>query len=408
MKRNLFESTFIDSGYPNVEFGDNVVGSSTPSKDRINPALLKDISSAAESVGITVTITTAVTGHKKGSRHDSGDAVDIAMINRKGFSGGETQAKKIGIYDNINNFVDELVKMGYIKNKESGNQKSVLTFGFPGHDNHIHISNKSGLSNTGLAGQLGFKNYSGKAANNINLIISKLKKQGITNPIVQIAILSTIGKESGFIPQNEIGYCETSDSRLNSIFGKRAAKCAPYKCNDEQFFDCVYGKDSGTSLGNTEPGDGFKYRGRGFNQITGRANYIKYGYENNPEALNSVEGAADAAIKFLTKGKGVTLNNKFKSIDEAIKYFVDINAGGSASGDAYNKAKKVASNFTLDGSGVPVSGEFSSDGDAQTIANPTSLPDIFKTLMDYTKDMNLEPSIKEEVSRIKDIMKKIL
>jgi hypothetical protein len=32
--------------------------------------------------------------------------------------------------------------MGYIKNKEgSSNPKSVLTFGFEGHDNHVHVSN---------------------------------------------------------------------------------------------------------------------------------------------------------------------------------------------------------------------------------------------------------------------------
>ena len=64
------------------------------------------------------------------------------MVNGKGF-GSMSDAKKNGIYDDINKFVDELVKMGYKKNTESGNDKAVLTFGFPNHDNHVHVSRVS-------------------------------------------------------------------------------------------------------------------------------------------------------------------------------------------------------------------------------------------------------------------------
>lgn len=140
MKQPINEFKLKDSGYKNVTFGDKIVGNSTPSTDKTNPDLLKDVSAAAQKSGINVTITTAKTGHSPKGRHKDDDAIDIAIVNGKGFSGGKNDAINKGIYDDIMSFVGALESMGYKKNVESGNEKSVLTFGFPGHDNHIHIS----------------------------------------------------------------------------------------------------------------------------------------------------------------------------------------------------------------------------------------------------------------------------
>lgn len=122
--------------YDNVNFKDNVVGNSTPSRDNINTALLQDVQTAAKVAGVKVDITTAVSGHKPGSRHESGNAVDIAIINDKAVS----LANRI----DADKLVDALVKMGYQKNVEVGYSKAVLTFGFKGHDDHVHVSNKDG------------------------------------------------------------------------------------------------------------------------------------------------------------------------------------------------------------------------------------------------------------------------
>jgi hypothetical protein len=130
--------------YDNVDFKDNVVGKSTPSKDNINTALLQDIQTAAKSAGLKVDITTAVSGHDTGTRHESGNAVDIAMINGRAVStSNRADADKL---------VGVLVQMGYKKNVESGNEKAVLTFGFPGHNNHVHVSNKGGASSVTPSG----------------------------------------------------------------------------------------------------------------------------------------------------------------------------------------------------------------------------------------------------------------
>jgi hypothetical protein len=145
MKQKLNEA--VDT-YSNVEFRDRVVGDSTPSKDNINISLLSDIQTAAKRANVQVSVTTAVTGHRKGTRHESGNAVDIAMINGKGWS-DESSAKSKGIYDSIKRFVDELKNLGYLVNvKESGNPKVVLWFGYKNHHHHVHVSNKSGVSLT--------------------------------------------------------------------------------------------------------------------------------------------------------------------------------------------------------------------------------------------------------------------
>jgi hypothetical protein len=125
--------------YDNVDFKDKVVGASTPSKDTINTSLLQDIQTAAKSAGVKVDITTAVSGHKTGTRHQSGNAIDIAVIDGKSVRpSNRTGADKL---------VNALVQMGYVKNKEDSSiPKSVLTFGFPGHDTHVHVSNTGGAS----------------------------------------------------------------------------------------------------------------------------------------------------------------------------------------------------------------------------------------------------------------------
>jgi len=144
MKKRIHEGpqAVDQSLYTSVNFKDGVVGSSAPSRDKINPSLLADIEAAAKKVGITASVTTAVSGHKSGSRHSTGHAVDIAMVNGQGFS-SKADAEKKGIYQAINSFVQALSSMGYVINSESGNDKAVLTFGFPNHDNHIHVSRKS-------------------------------------------------------------------------------------------------------------------------------------------------------------------------------------------------------------------------------------------------------------------------
>jgi hypothetical protein len=137
-KNLVFEVT---DSYNNIDFRN--IGHGNPASDNINTTLLQDIQNAAKSAGVNVSVTTGISGHgnktKSGntSRHTTGNAVDIAMINGKAVSpSNRADADKL---------VAALVSMGYNKNAEGpSNPKAVLTFGFEGHDNHVHVSNMTG------------------------------------------------------------------------------------------------------------------------------------------------------------------------------------------------------------------------------------------------------------------------
>ena len=101
-------------------------------------------------------------------------------------------------------------------------------------------------------------------------------------------------------------------SALTSKFGSRisAADAARYgrddskgqKANQEAIANIIYGGDWGRrNLGNTQQGDGWKFRGRGLIQLTGRSNYQRFAdhlgdtLDFTVSYLETAEGAADAA-----------------------------------------------------------------------------------------------------------------
>lgn len=134
----------VPSLYPNLLYRDGIPSRSKPSQDRINPNLLADLNKAAGLSGIKLTITTAITGHSRGSRHNpSGLGVDVAILNGLG-SGGATSATTGNAQFRIdgNKVKNTLVSMGYTWTAyESGIDRAVI-WQSSNHYNHLHISNR--------------------------------------------------------------------------------------------------------------------------------------------------------------------------------------------------------------------------------------------------------------------------
>ncbi|MDR6389251.1 glycoside hydrolase family 19 protein [Paraburkholderia phenoliruptrix] len=82
--------------------------------------------------------------------------------------------------------------------------------------------------------------------------------------------------------------------------------------------------DKAKALGNTDPGDGFKYRGRGCIQITGKANYALCGLAldldliNHPELLEQTADAALSAAWFWHNNKLSALAGDFLAVSRAV------------------------------------------------------------------------------------------
>jgi hypothetical protein len=138
IKRNI--SLLEDYVMPKDVNYSNITFAGSAKSDKVNKNLLDDVNQAAKIAGVNVRVGTITSTHPsktsgKDSRHPEGDAVDIDMVN------GNAVSRKIE--DEVNPFVYQLEKMGYKKNVERGNEKAVLTFGYPNHDNHVHVSNKS-------------------------------------------------------------------------------------------------------------------------------------------------------------------------------------------------------------------------------------------------------------------------
>jgi putative chitinase len=118
-------------------------------------------------------------------------------------------------------------------------------------------------------------------------------------------LISSFEKDSTWKDLRHIAYAFAT-MQVETYIPKTGQIFEPVK---EAGADSYFKKYEGRkSLGNTQKGDGLKFKGRGFVQITGRDNYTKFGLQNNPdEALRP-----EMAFHIMTVGmhKGIFTGKK--------------------------------------------------------------------------------------------------
>ena len=132
-----------------------------------------------------------------------------------------------------------------------------------------------------------------------------LRESGILQGLTRLQyFLAQLGHESNGLTHREenLNYSAT---RLMEIWPSRFPTLAiaqKYDRDPEKLANFVYGG----RMGNVDPGDGYKYRGRGYIQLTGRETYREIGkvagldLEGSPELAAKPENAIRIACAFWT------------------------------------------------------------------------------------------------------------
>jgi len=183
----------------------------------------------------------------------------------------------------------------------------------------------------------------------LNAINSELPKNDISTPLRAAHFIAQVAHESGGFRYNKenLNY---SAQALRSVFGKY------FKTNEdaknfarqpEKIANRVYANRIGN--GDEQSGEGWKYRGRGLIQLTGKENYSKCGADLNLDLLNNPDLVSDdpdislAAACWYWNSRNL---NKYADQDDVVEVTRRINGGTKGLDDrkAYlGRAKQILS-----------------------------------------------------------------
>lgn len=158
-------------------------------------------------------------------------------------------------------------------------------------------------------------------------LLSAAKAAGITDPTELAQFMAQMAHESG------------NFRYLQEIWGPTSAQ-KRYEGRKD--------------LGNVQPGDGYRFRGRGYVQLTGRANYRAFGsqigvdLENNPDLASQPDVAAKLAIAYWR----TRVKSKVRDFENTRLVTRIINGGFNGLADREAKFKKYKEQKDLAGAGA--------------------------------------------------------
>lgn len=147
-----------------------------------------------------------------------------------------------------------------------------------------------------------------------------------------------------FIQQAMQEFSITSYLREAAFLAQLAHESGELRYMEELASGAAY--EGRRDLGNTQPGDGKRYKGRGPIQLTGRANYKKYGDLLGLDLINNPTIAATKEVGFRIAGEFWKLNGLNELADQQKFETITRRINGGLNGQPdrvkyYNRAKQV-------------------------------------------------------------------
>jgi len=165
--------------------------------------------------------------------------------------------------------------------------------------------------------------------------VPMFEKYGITTDLRIAGFMAQCAHESAdfTVLEENLNYSEAALNRVFSrYFGPGKEDASEYARNPEKIANYVYMdkyRSKRGRLGNTRAGDGWRFRGRGIKQLTGRTNYEKFGKTIGMSADEAAEyvatqrGALESACWFWKTNK----LEKFADKDDNLGLTKAINGG---------------------------------------------------------------------------------
>lgn len=194
-------------------------------------------------------------------------------------------------------------------------------------------------------------------------LVKQMKAAGIMDNVKRASMfLGQIHVETGGFRTNveSLNYAYDSPmmrnfirwGRISDADAKKFGRTADHPAHQNALANILYGGEFGRkNLGNTQPGDGWKFRGRGLKQLTGRDNYRRFsrawlGDESlleNPDRVGNPDGAVASAIWFW-KANGLNEVADRGSVDAVTKV---VNGGTVGLADRKTWTQKYAGAWSV-------------------------------------------------------------
>ncbi len=201
------------------------------------------------------------------------------------------------------------------------------------------------------------------AAQYADELVKQMKAAGIMDNVKRASMfLGQIHVETGGFRTNveSLNYAYDSPmmrnfirwGRISDADAKKFGRTADHPAHQNALANILYGGEFGRkNLGNTQPGDGWKFRGRGLKQLTGRDNYRRFsrawlGDESlleNPDRVGNPDGAVASAIWFW-KANGLNEVADRGSVDAVTKV---VNGGTVGLADRKTWTQKYAGAWSI-------------------------------------------------------------